>query len=202
MAISASRRRRSGYPGPACPWCSRAIPHATFRTGLMSCPSCARPFEAVRFDPLEPRVPAVDLAAAGPGEDVPCAKHARNRAAASCQRCGQFMCALCRIDADGKAYCPSCFERLSAEGAIASAVTRVKNYAGMASSLIACGYLFCFIAGLPMGLGAAYYSIRGLRDLRARGEEGRGWMIVRLVLSILLMGLGTLVLVALFGGFR
>ena len=167
----------------------------------MSCPSCSRPFQAVRFQPLEPRAPTVDLATAGPGEDVPCAKHARNRAAASCQRCGQFMCALCRIDADGKAYCPSCFERLSAEGAIASAVTRLKNYAGMANSLILAGFLFSF-AGLPIGLGAAYYSIRGLRDVRARGEEGAGGMIVRLVLSILIMALGTFVLLVVFGVFK
>jgi hypothetical protein len=88
----------------------------------------------VRFDPVEPRVVVPDLAGTGPEGAAPCTRHARNQAEAACARCGQFMCALCRIDADQKTYCPGCFDRLSAEGSLTSAVTRVRNYAGWARS--------------------------------------------------------------------
>lgn len=200
MAITASRRR-SSYAGPACPWCDRPIAHERFRDGVTLCPSCSKAFEAVRFDPLEPRAAAVaDVAAAAPGENIPCAKHARNKAVAACARCGQFMCELCRIDADGKIYCPGCYERLTAEAALASGVTRIKNYPGMASALLLFGLLFSF-GGLPIGIGAAYYCIRGLADDKARQEGWKVGLIVRLVLSFVVMGIGTLVLVALFGGF-
>ena len=202
MAISAARRRRqTAYPGPSCPWCEQVIPHSRFSTGRMSCFRCVKPFEAARFDPLEPRSATPETAGLAPGENIPCARHARNQAVASCGRCGQFMCALCRIDTDGKAYCPGCFERLCAEGGVASAVTRVKNYPGRAGAMLICGVLFSF-AALPFGAGALYYCVRGLKDARERGEtDGRGGLITRLVLSICVMGIGILMLIALFGGF-
>src|SRR6185436_13787988 len=127
--VSRLGRWRTSYSGVACPRCNRPLRHETLLSGSQSCPICNGLFEAVRFDPVEVKVVVPEIAGTGPEGAAPCARHARNQAEAACARCGQFMCSLCKIDADNKVYCPGCFERLSSEGSLASAVTRVKNYA-------------------------------------------------------------------------
>ena len=112
------------------------------------------------------------------------------------------MCSLCRIDADEKAYCPTCFERLSSEGVLASSVTRFRNYDGMVAACLLGGILFLIPLGAPAGLLGIYYCIRVFKDKRSRGErEGRFWLAVRLVLCVLLVVGGGGVLGAMFGAF-
>ncbi|MBI3855055.1 MAG: hypothetical protein HY293_05130, partial [Planctomycetes bacterium] len=48
-------RWRSNYAGMACPRCRRFLRHETLQSGEQACPSCGGLFEAVRFDPVEPR---------------------------------------------------------------------------------------------------------------------------------------------------
>jgi hypothetical protein len=128
---------------------------------------------------------------------APCARHPGNPAEAACQRCGQFMCSLCRIDSDAKAYCPACFERLSSEGALASTVTHIRNYSGLASLVLLGGFLTCYL-GLPLGIYGFYLCVKGIKDKGRRGDtEGVAGLYARLVLSILLLLTGLLVPVAL-----
>jgi hypothetical protein len=168
------------------------------------CPGCGRPYEAVRFDPPEPRVVVAELAGVGPAETAPCTRHARNVAVAACGRCGQFMCALCRIDADGKPYCPPCFERLSGEGALASAPTRARNHAGLATLCLLMGFflmgIFITVPAAALGL---YFCARGLREKARRGEsEGVAGLYVRILLCLVMMAGGVLYPIALFGGLQ
>src|SRR5205807_304768 len=61
-------------------------------------------------------------------ETAQCARHARNSAVAACERCGAFMCALCRIESDGKVLCAGCFDRLRAAGELESARVSFRSW--------------------------------------------------------------------------
>jgi hypothetical protein len=198
MALRTGKKQGT-YQGVACPRCEAALPAALSGARTQACGRCGKTFEIVRFDPVEPRLVVAEVAAAGPEAGAPCARHARNQAMASCQRCGQFMCGLCRIDADGRSCCPPCFERLSSEGALASTVTKFRNFAGIASLCMVAGLLF-MIAGAPLGGLGAYFCIKGIGDKRSRGEtDGVAGLYVRLVVCIFVALGGVLVLLAIFG---
>jgi len=161
---------RVGYAGTQCPRCRTFKRHEDIRTGSQTCANCHGDFEAVRFDPPDAVIAVPQLAGVGPAEAAPCARHARNQAVASCVRCGQFMCALCKIDADGAGYCPPCFERLSTEGSIPGGALRVKNWSGLASACIFGSPFVWFLSWIliPMGI---YFCVQGLKDKKARGEQ-------------------------------
>jgi uncharacterized paraquat-inducible protein A len=189
-------RWRVGYSGTSCPRCKAMLRHDTIVTGTQACRSCQGSFEAVRFDPIKPVVAVPQLAGVGVEAAAPCARHARNQAVASCSRCGQFMCSLCRIDAEGSAYCPPCFERLSTEGVIPGGEMRVKNYAGYASVCLMASFFMFFIAPISGGVGI-FFCVQGLRDKRRRNEgDGifRLYFLLVLNLLILLGGLSFLAL--------
>jgi uncharacterized paraquat-inducible protein A len=140
-------------------------------TGVQRCGHCGRGFEASRFQPPERRVQVARLGESGPGAETACAAHAANAAVANCQRCGVFMCELCRIDADEMSLCPACFDRLSSEGALASTRTTFRDYGRQAITLVAAGVpLMAF--GLAIGPAAVYYGVRSWRQLAQMGESG------------------------------
>jgi hypothetical protein len=157
------------YPGITCPFCGEVLDHATLQTGTIACPRCGRSFEAVRFDPpqRDPQVAAVGVG--GPGGATSCATHRSNAAVANCGRCGVFMCGLCRIDTDGLVLCPACFDRLSAEGALPSAVVKYRDYSRLASTLAIASWLPIFI-GPVAGPAAILYGVKGLRQKREMGD--------------------------------
>ena len=97
----------------------------------VSCPICLREFEAVLFDPPVPDVAVPRVAEAGPEGANPCGHHPGNVAADHCTRCGVFMCALCRIETDGRVLCPPCFERLLDAGQLPSLVAHHHDYGHM-----------------------------------------------------------------------
>jgi hypothetical protein len=185
-----------GYAGVACPHCQHPLDHATLRSGPQSCPGCRRPFEALRFDPPERESRAASVAEAGPGGSTACAQHRGNVAVANCERCGVFMCALCRIDSDSLALCPGCFDRLSAEGQLESARVSYRDYGRMASTMALVGIVVIFV-GILAGPAAVYYGMKSLRQKREMGEtDGRAGVWLAIVLGAL-EAVGWLVVVAL-----
>ena len=179
---AAAARHRTAYQGVACPFCDKGLDHTTLASGPQSCPQCRRGFEAVVFHPVEARPAVAEVAAAGPTGVTPCANHARNVAVAACERCGRFMCELCRIDSDGKTLCPGCFERLSGEGALQSTVTRFRDYSALTASYVAAGAVILFLAPLTAPL-ALVYGRRALREKRERGESD-GIIKLRILMGI------------------
>jgi uncharacterized paraquat-inducible protein A len=187
-------RWRVGYSGTSCPRCKAVLRHDTIRTGTQDCRSCQGSFEAVRFDPIKPVVAVPQLAGVGVEAAAPCARHSRNQAVASCSRCGQFMCSLCRIDAEGSAYCPPCFDRLSTEGVIPGGEMRVKNYAGYASVCLMASFFMFFIAPVSGAVGI-FFCVKGLKDKGRRNEKDgvlRLYFLLVLCLLVLLGGLSFL----------
>ncbi len=166
-----------------CPLCKREIDIASIGTPEAVCPRCHGIFEAIRFEaPI--RAAAMPQMAEGTLEaSQPCAVHSLNAAVTSCQRCGAFMCDLCRIDVDGKTLCPTCFERLSSEGSLESTRTTFRDYPGLASLTATAGCLMSFI-GILFGPLAIYYGVKGLKQKKAMGEsDGKPGLWVAIVLG-------------------
>lgn len=162
-------RPRHVYEGPSCPHCGAALP-AERRSGPTRCAACFRDFEAAAFTPPALDVPVRRMAEAGPDGATPCADHPGNAAVSECGRCGVFMCGLCRIDADGQALCPACYERLSAEGALASSRSSYRDFRGMAVKLAAIGIVIPFVGPLA-GPGAVFCAWKARRQKMEWGDE-------------------------------
>ena len=188
-------------PQIACPRCRGLIDVSLIGTSALShCPICRGEFESIRFQPRVVHVKVTELAAAGPEAGQPCAIHQRNAAVAACERCGSFVCSLCRIDFDEHVYCPSCFERLSESGSIESAKTRFRDYEGLASLTATLGCLFTWI-GILLGPLALYYGIKGLKQKKEMGEtDGRFGIFVAMTLGVIEMVAGASLIIFLVIG--
>lgn len=158
-----------------CPRCNNALPPESLHSGANTCPFCREDFEATLFDP--PRrmpPPLIDVGAAGPEGATACANHARNAAVTTCGRCGLFICSLCEMSVTEGSFCPACFERVREEGALREAVTRYRDYGGLARVAAIAGFLFIFPFGIPIGAAAVYYAAKARRQRRERHESAVG----------------------------
>ena len=109
-----------------------------------------------------------------------CANHGGNPSESNCERCGIFMCSLCRTDVDELVICPGCFDRLSAEGALASTVTKYRDYSRMAVMSAAVGVFLWFTAPL-LGPLAIVFGVRALKQQREFGDpeaRRRAWLAI------------------------
>lgn len=192
-------RTAAVYEGPGCPHCHRPLEMERAISGSQRCPVCARGFEAVWFRAPQREQGVVEVASAGPVEAASCAAHRRNAAVASCERCGIFMCALCRTESDGLVICAPCFERMAEEGGLPSAQTRYRDYTGM-SWLFGLLGLLLWLPGLVTGPAAIYYAVQGLRQMNQWGDVGgRGRAVAGLALGVVSTIQGGVVAAALFG---
>ena len=175
----ASAAPRTDFGGATCPRCRKDLDHARVLSGRHSCPHCGGSFEALRLSPPEPRVQVQAVELSGPEGATACSSHRGNVAASNCGRCGVFMCELCQIDTDGQLLCPGCFDRLSSEGALASARTTVRDYGRMGVTYVAAG-IFLWILAAPLGLGAIYAGVQEIRQRKRIGEGSlaRAWVAI------------------------
>jgi hypothetical protein len=162
------------------------LPRSVLEHGTVYCGTCALSFTAALFDP--PALRKQQPAAIESGSEAQCARHARNGAVASCERCGAFMCGLCRIESDGKVLCAACFDRLRTEGTLESAKTSFRSWRTLGLHLSLLG-LFMTPFGIVIGPAALVASVRGLRQDKESGDEGTAF---GTVLSFVLGGLVTL----------
>lgn len=194
------KRASHEYAGPSCPHCLADLEIARVVSGMQACPSCFGSFEAMRFQAPDRAAAVQRLAEAGPGAETACAAHPANVAVVNCQRCGVFMCALCRIDADEMALCPACFDRLSAEGALASTRTTFRDYGRQASNTAIAGLLL-MVFGLAIGPAAIYYGVRSLKQLRQMGETaGRARAVIAILAGLFETGIGGYLVLSMFAG--
>lgn len=166
-------------PDVSCPHCAYLVERSRLARGENLCDRCQKGFEAFCFEPPARPVEVQPLDQAGAGAAA-CPQHQGNLATGHCARCGVFLCGVCRIEADRKGYCPTCFERLSDEDALASARLRYTDF-GSLGALFAVLGLLAWIFGLALGPAAVYYSLQGLGQRDALGETGTrlalwGWL--------------------------
>ena len=187
-----------GYAGPACPHCGQLVDPRQIVSGQQTCARCSRPYEATRFDPVLPDLSVLRTAEAGPEGANACANHAGNVAVTHCSRCGVFMCALCRIEADAQALCPGCFDRLSADGELPSAIITYRDFGRQAASLAVLGLIVPFVGPIA-GPAAVYFARKRLAQQARMGEEGGRFGLYALqVLGVLDAIVGVAVLVMVF----
>ena len=198
MLVPASTSGAFGYAGPACPHCARPVDPRQLVSGRQICAGCARPYEATRFDPVLPDLSVERTVEAGPEGSHACTNHPGNVAVTHCSRCGVFICALCRIDADAMVLCPGCFDRLVAEGGLPSAIATYRDYGRQASSLAVLGLVLIFVGPIA-GPASVYFARKRLEQLRVQKEkDGRAGLYFIQVLGVLETFLGIAALVFMF----
>jgi len=189
------------YTGPACPRCHARLTSDWIQTGMVICPDCNKPFEAMAFQPRQRSIEVVTVAAALTPEGAnACANHERNAAVTNCSRCGLFICALCNMDIGTGPYCPSCFDRLRNEESLQPAATRYRDYPSMARVAMIAGLFFSFMfLGIPFAAASLYYARKGFKQLRAEGRSV-GWLVVTMVFAGLeILGGLTLIIILIAG---
>ena len=202
MAWNASvTRAPRPYTGPECPRCGGWLDLDRLAAGEQRCPSCGVIFLGTPFRPPELRERVSSVALAGPEGAAPCARHPGNAAVGNCSRCGVFMCTLCRIQMEGQELCPGCFDRLSAEGVLLGAQTRIRNYRGMAITLGVLGLLAsCF--GLLTGPLTLFLVAQAVRQRRLWNEKGGAvGLVISALLGLAQIAFGIFILVAMFVDF-
>lgn len=163
------------------------------------CGTCGLEFQAVAFDPPAPVRAALPVEA---GASAQCARHSRNAAVAACGRCGAFMCTLCRVESDGLVLCAACFDRLRADGALASARTKFRSWRTLGLHLSVLG-LPMIVLGALIGPMAIYASARGIHQDRKNGDEGGlAGSLLSLLLGILVTLGGTFFVLKTFGALK
>jgi hypothetical protein len=186
----ATTAHEANTPVP-CPAC-RAPLEESLRT-TVAC-RCGTEVRVVRFRPTRkaPLAPARAADLAG----TPCAYHAGNAASSACARCGSFLCELCATPLGAVTYCTACFERMNAEGRLASLTNHVPRPHALA-------LLTAFMALFPV-FGLVFVPIalwQGVKAVRQYGgiaeRERAAWVYLALAGLFVLSGLGLSALVVL-----
>lgn len=179
----------------ACPRCGRSAPLES-GSGSAVCRTCRQDFLYLRLNPRPEPGPVAMPATAG---TAACAKHARNAAVASCERCGAFVCDFCRIQGDARSLCPGCFDRLAASGELASARNLIRNDGAQALGYGIIALIFPFF-GFFLAPVAIWAGMRGRAAERKMNERLFGWRLWVGILggcaSLLLYGIMFIVLIA------
>jgi hypothetical protein len=112
------------------------------------------------------------------------------------------MCSLCRIEADGKQLCATCFDRLRSEGELSSARTTFRSWRTLGLHLSIVG-LFLSLIGIVIGPMALVATVRGIAQDRKNGDEGSLWVsVISLVLGGFVTVAGLFFAMRLGGAFR
>jgi len=144
-----------------CTRCAATLPVWVVRAGDAAlCPACnaslaIRVFPALlapapKLNPDEMRIEAGEAS---------CFYHSEKRAAASCNRCGRFVCALCAVELDGVTWCPGCVADAQSGRKLARLENRRVLWDSIALGVATWPILF-WPATLPGSLAAIFISIR------------------------------------------
>ena len=184
-----------------CPRCLVRLELPT--TGHYQCERCGSRFEAHLIEPRGPAPTVAMQGGAAPVVDLTgavCATHPENGAAALCERCGDFMCSLCATWADGRQYCPRCFDLLYQRGALYIArrsfqwptISLVTGIIGIA---MVCN---CFPISIPLAIVAIVSGINARREIARRPDlPGKGMAVAGISTGVLAIvgGVGYLALI-------
>jgi hypothetical protein len=139
-------------------------------------------------------------------EDPHCALHPQNRAATTCERCGDFICAVCNTPAEGRVYCPRCFDLLAERGAFQwSKEEFVAPRTALALAWVSVPTMFLGCAGLIPAVVSIITALDALKKMAERPDlPGRQKAIAAITISsasilLLFLGIGAIVW-ALFAG--
>jgi len=178
-----------------CPRCAEQVA-APLRRASLRC-SQGHAFEVALFSPASPigrSRPAALVASA----QTPCARHARNAAVAACERCGTFMCALCRVDLEGAPVCLPCFERAQAAQGMGESGTVLRDWNRLALNVGLVALFFFPFAPIGGPL-AVVLGLRGWRQDRRTGEPLHPLLgMLGMICGVVAFAIGVLFFMAMF----
>ncbi len=103
----------------ACPKCRALLGGDMLNLNdLQPCPSCETPLQVEVFPALFREDASVLPERIVVEGQAGCFYHPDKKAAAVCDACGRFLCALCDVDFDGQHICPACLESGQEKGKI------------------------------------------------------------------------------------
>lgn len=174
----------SGVFAPPCPKCKTALDGIGDK-GEGVCGACATALQFVLF-PARNRAKPVARAVRSLDGDAACFFHAQNQAAAVCDGCGRYVCAVCEVSAeDGRKMCPPCLS--SGRKKVATKADEVVTYGSMATSLAILPMLMwpLTVVTAPVALFLAIY---GWKKPRSLVRPGSARFIVAMVIATLQIG--------------
>jgi hypothetical protein len=147
---------------PSCPCCGEYLPGSRDRYGAR-CRHCRGPlYERAEVYEDVPRTPAASAST--------CPNHPQNVALGTCQRCGNYLCQVCRTRWRDQTYCTACVERALDAGEVAPQEARA-HFRNALLGLIfgAVAWLLCLIGGILVAVGASDLNDPGHAVLLAIG---------------------------------
>lgn len=113
---------------------------------LQPCPSCGVLTEAHLFPAFFKEIP---VGASGEtlliDDESSCFYHPQKKAVVPCDTCGRFLCALCRLEIEGKNLCPSCLETGHKKNKIKNLQTQRTLYDSISLSLSILSFVIWFL---------------------------------------------------------
>ena len=169
---------------PPCPKCKVPLSGIDGR-GEGVCDACATVLEFVLFPALR-RVKPVARAVRSLDGDATCFFHAQNQAAAVCDGCGRYVCAVCEVPGDGgRRLCPPCVSAGRKKAV-------VKTDEIVAYDTMAIGLALVPMLMWPVTLVTApitmFMAIYGWRKPRSLVRPGCGRLVAAIIISALQMG--------------
>ncbi|HEY3741990.1 MAG TPA: RDD family protein [Bryobacteraceae bacterium] len=147
-----------------CATCHTAIPAQDWNAfAPILCPGCSTPVQALVFPAysrsLGDSTPGVKTVEGEAG----CYYHDGNRATASCEECGRFLCPVCDLDTGSRRLCPNCLNQHLASGRPTEFVQRSTLYDSIALTLALVPNLFLLTIYLtfftaPIAIGFTIWS--------------------------------------------
>ena len=168
---------------PPCPKCKVPLNGIVGR-GEGVCDSCATVLEFVLFPSLRRAKPVVRAVRSVDG-DATCFFHTQNQAAAVCDGCGRYVCAVCEVPGDeGRKLCPPCVSAGRKKAAIKA--DEIVAYDAMAMGLGLLPMLMwpLTLVTAPITMFVAVY---GWRKPRSLVRPGCARFVVAIILSALQM---------------
>jgi hypothetical protein len=120
----------------ACPRCQTPQPFEFLASGVpFNCPRCGADLRVSVFPAIHRDIgPGAAAEKAVLDSEATCFFHADKKAAAVCDNCGRFLCALCDVPLAGRHLCPKCVEAGREKKTLTTLETYRTSYPSLALS--------------------------------------------------------------------
>jgi hypothetical protein len=177
----------SGGFAPPCPKCKEPLAglEAADEVGDGVCQGCATPLEFTLF-PARSRGKQVVRVARSVEGDATCYFHPANHAAAICDGCGRYVCAVCEVPSgDGSRLCPPCVSAARKKTVQKADEIVVYDQMALTGALLPVLVWPITLLTAPVTLGIV---IHGWKKPRSLIRPGRWRFIVAGILAVLQIG--------------
>jgi len=113
-----------------------------------------------------------------------CFYHPEKRAAAACENCGRFLCALCDVDLNGQHLCPACLQTGKRKGKLKQLENRQTRHDSMALTLAIAPMLIMWLT-IATAPATIYIVIRYWNARSSILKRSRWRMVVAFIIAVL-----------------